>query len=207
MVLMSDIAIILSSLLFWRCVDMVKLFKNEKIFNSALIHASVSATYSIYACILYPEITFGDTPEFWNRLPLISYGYGMYDLAWAIQNRKMDEISHGLIFVSSCSIAYYGNILHVMYCGLIIETSTIFLNLRPLQYVWNDVLFVITFFIFRLGVSPYLFITYALTQPVSIEMKYIILCGAICISLLNLYWFYLISRMIYKKHLHNYLTN
>jgi len=87
MVLMSDIAIILSSLLFWRCVDMVKLFKNEKIFNSALIHASVSATYSIYACILYPEITFGDTPEFWNRLPLISYGYGMYDLAWAIQNR------------------------------------------------------------------------------------------------------------------------
>lgn len=200
---MGDISIILSSLLFWGYIDRVKLFQNEKIFNSALIHAVISSTYSIYACILYPEITFGDTSIFWNKLPLISYGYGIYDLAWGIKNWKIDDISHGLLFVSSCLIAHHGDILHIIYCGLITETSTIFLNLRPLKYYWNDVLFVITFFIFRLMVSPYLMIAYMISQDIPLQYKYVIANGTVCITLLNSYWFYLIYLKMSKKHSNN----
>ena len=199
---MSDNAIILSSLLYWIYIDRVKLFQNEKIFNSALIHAIVSSTYSVYACMLYPEITYGvNTSELWNRLPLISYGYGIYDLCWGIKNRKLDDITHGVVFVTSFYVAHQTNITPVLYCGLIVETSTIFLNLRPLQYFWNDVLFVITFFIFRLGISPYLLITYVLSQPISFNVSCVIICAIVSMTILNVYWFYLITLKMCKKHI------
>ena len=53
-----DKAIIFSSFLFWVAIDKVKLFKNDRIVNSGLIHSIVSGVSGNIACALYPLIMY-----------------------------------------------------------------------------------------------------------------------------------------------------
>jgi hypothetical protein len=202
-VLMSVITIVLSTL-FWAYIDTIKIFKNDQIVNSSLIHSFFATIYSNYACIMYPQIIY-DYPSIENNIPswiitslFISYGYGFRDMYFGIKNQKMDEIAHATIFLISCSGAYYKNIIPVLIVPFTLESSSFFLNLLPLNILIVDILFAVTFALYRFGLVP-TFSYYYCTNNKNTGIP-IICLAIITMTTLNIYWFYLICRKAVRRY-------
>lgn len=192
-----DLPIVFSSLLFWFYIDSVKLFSNERVINSALIHAFVSGIGNNVIVLMYPSIVYNYN-EVKEQLPiiisLISFGYGFYDIYIGIRSKKIDNILHGFILLTSFCFSYYYNAMSAMPLFIITETSSIFLNLRPYSKVWIDITCFLTFFIYRLLVCPTFIILYVINPENPI--RGLVLLGGTCITGLNLYWFILYSNKI-----------
>ena len=198
--------IILSSFCFWFYVDTKNIFnkdKDKKIINSALIHSLISGIGSNIGIICNPTIVYdyylisNNISDMYILVPLISFGYSFYDIYIGIKSRKFENIMHGIIFASAVCYAYYKNILGVFNIVLITETSSIFLNLRPFSYKMINILFVITFFAFRLVIFPITTYLY-LIHPDNIG-KTAVFLGMASITTLNIYWFYYIIKKILKQ--------
>jgi hypothetical protein len=125
-------------------------------------------------------------------VPLISFGYSFCDLYVGIKSKKLENIVHGLVFSLSCAGAYKYGVIMSGYLIMQTETSSIFLNLRPLKQKWIDLSFITTFFIFRLILCPYLIFMYSINPENN--GKIIITGGTIVITTLNVYWFYYIVK-------------
>lgn len=200
----AELSFVLSSLLFFIYIDTKKLFKNDRIVNSALIHSIISGVGTNIGLLLYPSLIFdfNGTVEEMNSifiiLPLISFGYSFYDLHIGIKSQKLENIVHGLVFSLSCVGAYKYDIMMSAYLIMQTETSSIFLNLRPLNQKWIDLSFITTFFIFRLVLCPYLIFMY--TMNPENNGKIIISTGSFIITILNVYWFYYIVKKAIRMH-------
>lgn len=199
--------IILSSLCFWFYIDSIKIFKTDKekkhkIINSALIHSLISGIGYNMGIICNPTIVYdyhsivNNIPDIYILIPLISFGYSFYDLYIGIKSRKFENILHGLLFLSYFCYSYNKNVLGVLHIIMITETSSIFLNLRPLGYKIINILFVVTFFVFRLILSPVTIYLY-LIHPDNIE-KPVVFWGMVSLTSLNIYWFYYIIKKAFK---------
>ena len=137
--------IILASTVFWFYIDTVSLFTNKKIINSALIHGTiigigVSFGYIYQPTIVYNYIVKEELYDIYILLPLISIGYSFYDLYIGIKGKNVANIIHGLLFVVGVVYAFVNDNVLLSYTFLLTETSSIFLNLRPLQYKIIDIL-------------------------------------------------------------------
>jgi hypothetical protein len=199
-----EYGIILSSLCFWFYVDTVKIFKTEKkIINSALIHSLISGIGYNMGIICNPAIVYdyysiaNNIPDIYILVPLISFGYGFYDLYIGVKSKRFENILHGALFSSYFCYFYSKNLLSSLHVIMIAETSSVFLNLRPFRRQWIDILFIVTFFIFRLVICPITIYLYII-HPHNTE-KTVVFCGMICLTSLNVYWFY----YIIKKTLQN----
>ena len=84
-----------------------------------------------------------------------------------------------------------------MYTFLITETSSIFLNLRVYRKQWIDVIFALTFFIYRILVAPILSSIYF--NDTNNKNVLFGIIAATCLTMLNLFWFKLIVKKIFKK--------
>ena len=197
--------IILSSLCFWFYIDSKKIYnidKDKKIVNSALIHSFVSGIGYNMGIICNPAIVFNyysianNIPDIYLLVPFISFGYSFYDLYLGIKSRKFENIMHGLLFLSYFCYFYYKNIFGTLHIIMITETSSIFLNLRPFGYKTNDILFAVTFFVFRLILSPMTIYLY-LIHPDNIE-KPVVFWGMVSLTSLNIYWFYYIVKKAFR---------
>jgi len=194
-----EYGIILSSFCFWFYIDYVKIFE-KNVINSALIHSIISGLGNSIDIICDPRIILNyssirnNISDIYLIFPLISFGYGFYDLYIGIKSFKLENIFHGLIFVFMSTYMYLNNSLIAMHVVLIMEISSIFLNIRPYNIKIIDLLFGLTFFIIRLVICP-IFIYYYLIDPNNIE-KVIVFCGGVSITLLNIYWFYLIVKKL-----------
>jgi hypothetical protein len=198
-----DLTIVLSSALFWIYIDSVKLVSNERIINSALIHACISGIGNSIGIAMYPIIVYDysqiedNIPPFISTIALISFGYSFYDLYIGVQSKKMDNIIHGFIFVSSFMWGYYYNVIAITSIPMITEMSSIFLNLRPYKKKWIDISFAVIFFIYRIILSPTFLIVYTM-NPTS-PSKTFVLCEALLLIPLNVYWFSLIVKKLFFK--------
>ena len=197
--------IILSSLCFWFYIDSKKIYnrdKENKISNSALIHALISGIGYNMGIICNPAIVFdyysieNNISDIYILVPLTSFGYSFYDLYIGLKSRKFENIMHGLLFLSYFCYLYYKNMLGLLHIIMITETSSIFLNLRPLGYQINDILFIVTFFVFRLILSPVTIYLY-LIHPDNTE-KPVVFWGMMSLTSLNIYWFYYIVRKAFR---------
>lgn len=197
----SELTIILSSALFWVYIDTVKLFSNERVINSALIHAFVSGIGNSIGLVMYPIIVYDysqiadNIPPFISTIALISFGYSFYDLYIGIKSKKMDNMLHGFIFVSTYVGASYYNVISMTSIHMITETSSIFLNIRPYKKKWIDIAFAFTFFIYRIIISP-VFLTMYIVNPNN-NGRAFALFEALLVVPLNVYWF----SLIVKKYL------
>jgi len=201
-----EYCIILSSFCFWFYIDSKKIFngdKENKIVNSALIHGTICGIGINIGYIYNPSIIYNYVvePELYNMyiiVPLISFGYGFYDLYIGIKSRKTDALIHGILF-SLCAIyVYFNDNILLSYTFLVTETSSIFLNLRVFRKQWIDVLFVLSFFIYRIIFTPvisYIYLNDSTNK--SLTFGYI---SSISITILNLYWFYLILMKALKSN-------
>lgn len=193
-----DLTIILSSALFWFYIDSVKLFSNERVINSAIIHACISGVGNTVGLAMYPIIVYDysqiqyNIPPFISTIAFISFGYSFYDLYIGIQSKKMDNILHGFIFVTSFLWGHYYNLIAITCIPMITESSSIFLNLRPYKKRWIDISFAVTFFIYRILLSPIFLSIYVMN--VDNPSRIFVLVGALILVSLNVYWFSLIVR-------------
>lgn len=198
-----DLPIVLSSVLFWFYIDSVKLVSNERIINSALIHACISGIGNSVSIAMYPIIVYDysqikdNVPPFISTIALISFGYSFYDLYIGVKTKKMDNILHGFIFVSSFMWGYCYNVIAITSISMITETSSIFLNLRPYKKKWIDIAFALTFFIYRIILSPTFLIMYIM-NPTS-SSKIFVLSETLLFIPLNAYWFFLIAKKLFFK--------
>jgi hypothetical protein len=204
-----DLSIVLSSLLFFIYIDTKKLFKNDRIINSALIHSIISGLGTNIGLMMYPNLitdfneTIQDMHQIFLLVPLISFGYSFCDLYVGIKSKKLENIVHGSVFSLSCAGAYKYGVIMSGYLIMQTETSSIFLNLRPFNKKWIDLSFIVTFFIFRLMLCPYLIFMYSINPENN--GKIIITGGSFIITILNVYWFYYIIKKairIYNEDKH-----
>jgi hypothetical protein len=200
---MSIITIFVSAL-FWTYIDNVKIFENDKITNSSLIHSFFTAVYTNYACIMYPQLIY-DYPSIRNIVPswlitflFISYGYGFRDMYFGIKNRKIDEIAHATIFLMSFFAAHYYKEIATLIVPFTLESSSFFLNLLPLNNTTVDISFFITFAFYRFAVLP-TFAYYYCTNNENVVIQ-LIFIGAVSMTTLNIYWFYLICRKAITRY-------
>jgi hypothetical protein len=197
-----EFGIIISSLTFWFYIDTKKLFNNERIINSGLIHSIISGIGYNTGLIWCPLIMYDyylvkdNIEDIYLIVPLISFGYGFYDLYIGIRSQKLENILHGFIFLSSFIWAYKNNILCLLHISMVTETSSIFLNLRPLKQQWIDIAFIVTFFLYRLILFPILFISYV-SNPDNTERLFTFV-ESILLTFLNVYWFHLIVKKAFK---------
>ena len=194
-------SIMFLSLCFWFYIDSVKLVE-KKLTNSSLIHGiicgiGINAGYLYNPLIMYNYTIVPELYDIYIIVPLISFGYGFYDLYVGIKSKKTENILHGIIFIFCNMYVYINNNILLSYTFLITETSSIFLNLRVYRKQWIDVLFALTFFIYRIICSPALAIIYLSdTSNTDLVFGYI---SFISITMLNLFWFRLIVKKIFKK--------
>ena len=207
---MSVITIFLSAL-FWVYIDTVKILNNDRIANSSLIHSFFAAIYSNCACIMYPQLIYdypsikGNIPSWLITFLFISYGYGFRDMYFGIKNRKMDEIAHAIIYLLSCSGAYYYNEITTLTVPFILESSSFFLNLLPLNNEIVDISFFITFSFYRFVVLPTFAYYYCTNnENVGIQTMFI---GAVVMTSLNIYWFYLICKKAVRRYKRNKIVS
>ena len=190
-------SIIFSSLYFWFYVDSNK-NKERKIDYSALIHALISGIGYNIGIICNPAIVFdyysiaNNIPDSYTLVPLISFGYGFYDLYIGIKSKKFENILHGVLFLGNFAYLYYRNMIVLLHIVMITETSSIFLNLRSFGYKINDLLFAVTFFIFRIIIFPGIVYLYVV-NPNNVE-KPVVFGSMVILTSLNIYWFYYIVK-------------
>ena len=201
--LIIEFGIIISSLAFWFYIDTKKLFNNDRIINSALIHSVIGGIGYNVGLICCPLIIYdfpairNNIPDSYLIVPFISFGYSFYDLYIGIKSQKFENVLHGILFLTSFGWAYKTNILCIMHISMVIETSSIFLNLRPLKKRWIDILFVITFFVYRLVLFPTI-ITIYLINPDNTSRMFVF-TESMLLTFLNAYWFYLIARKLLRN--------
>jgi hypothetical protein len=179
------------------------IFQNrEKIINSALIHSLISGIGYNTGIICNPTIVYdyysitNNNPDIYILVPLISFGYSFYDLYIGIKSRKFENILRGSLFLSYFCYFYNKNLLGLLHTIMITEISSIFLNLRPFCNKMVDILFIISFFVFRLILSPMTIYLY-LIHPDNIE-KPVVFWGMVSLTSLNIYWFYYIVKKALK---------
>ena len=200
---MSVITIFLSAV-FCVYIDTFKIFKNDQITNSSLIHSFFATIYTNYASIIYPQLIY-DYPSIKDNIPpwlitslFISYGYGFRDMYFGIKNRKMDEIAHATIYLFSCSGAQYKNIMPMLIVPFTLESSSFFLNLLSLKNETIDILFFITFSFYRFALLP-TFAYYYCTNNKNVGIS-LIFFTTLTMTTLNIYWFYLICRKALRRY-------
>ena len=193
-----EYGIILSSLCFWFYIDTVKIFKTEKkIINSGLIHGIICGIGVNIGYLYSPSIVYNYVvePELYNMyilVPLISFGYGFYDLYIGIKSWKTDALIHGILFTICNLYVYFNDNILLSYTFLVTESSSIFLNLRVFRKQWIDISFVLSFFIYRIIFTP--FISYIYLSDSTNKNLLFGFISSTCLTILNVYWFYYIVK-------------
>ena len=129
-----------------------------------------------------------------SYFPIFSCAFGLYDLYNAIFiQKKMDFILHGVLFSTVGMIFMHNEKFHWLYPGLLMETSSIFLNLTVLPYDIIKYAFLVTFIFYRNIVFPYISIIFIKDKYFLIfEQEHynekIVLFSIFCINFLNFFW-------------------
>lgn len=180
-----------------------------------IIHHVITSSVSNY--LLYNDtdlmLNMFNTPKeeispLLSYFPIFSCAFGLYDLYNAIFiQKKMDFILHGVLFYTVGVIFMHNENFHWLYPGLLMETSSVFLNLTVLPYDFIKYSFAATFLFYRNIVFPYISIIFIKDKYVLfIEPKHynekIILFSLFCINYLNFFWGYKIVKKLIR-HIKN----
>lgn len=119
--------------------------------------------------------------------------YVIYDIYYSLFPFKKDMIIHGILLLLSIILVEYYNIQHYICQGLLIQTSTLFLNFINKSDICG-LLFVITFFIYRIILFPILSIKYfnyafTLLTNSNLNCHKLIILLVLFLNILNFYWF------------------
>jgi len=200
------IPLYLLSLVFFSYVE-IKIPRIYSVQTVPIVHHAITSTVSNY--LLYNNSEFMlnifDTPQeevhpALSYFPIFSCAFGLYDLYNGIYiQKKIDFILHGILFSATGFIFMYNENFHWFYPALLMETSSIFLNLTVFPYDAIKYAFMVTFIFYRNIVFPYISIIFIKNKYVIIfEHEHyndkIVLFSILCINFLNFFWGYKIVK-------------
>lgn len=177
----------------------------------SLVHHTITASTSNYLLYSEPDKIFRmteynstDFSPIYNYIPIISCAYGYFDLYHEIHDKKsIDFVFHGIFFIGTTSWGLYNNVIHWLYTGLLIETSSIFLTIIY-QHSIIKYFFCTSFIIYRNLLFPYIsgYWVYHNSNLYESGMnnEKVVALFMIIINALNFFWGY---KVIHKlmKHL------
>ena len=135
-----------------------------------------------------------------KMLPMVTWGYSIYDIGNGIYERNLSFLYHGVVLFLLCYSLFHFNCLHYLTGPLLMEISTVLLNLLFLKSMVINLSFVVTFLIMRWCVIPYLWYYYIKqafynhigTQRTETQTQlpadWVVLIGGIAFHCLNVYW-------------------
>lgn len=171
----------------------------------SFIHALLSSANSHYCLINYPNyltdtiILNKPVPIETLILPMITMSFSYYDVYISCIYKRSDYFIHGIAIFVGTHYAYHANILPLINLYSCLETSSIFLNLRPYsKHPIIDYLFAITFGIYRFIVFPSI-LYYYFSQATYNNTYLISFIIAGTFSSLNIKWGRIIMKKIVKK--------
>lgn len=192
-------------------------FDNENLFNLKihsvpLFHAIIVGVGTTLLCLYNPDVLYNPNTiiEYkdcfiYQIFPLISLGYSFYDLYIGVRSNQLEYILHGTLLLLFTTSFYYIDALSMLNIPLLGETSTIFLNLRPIRNNIIDYLFAITFTFYRIIYLPIILFRFIYNSPciniigsrctneIFISIFFVLFTG------LNIYWFYYICKKVMRR--------
>ena len=175
-------------------------------FTHAIV-ATVLSWYIVFFMFEKPQayvehILIGGQPSpIENILPMITFGYSLWDIGNGVREQNMTFIYHGVVLFLLCASLYRFDKLHFLAGPLLMELSTIFLNLRNFKSLLVDATFFFIFLFLRWILIPYLWFLYidgAFLHVVGEKRKnnnesplpedYIVLIGGVLFHGLNIFW-------------------
>jgi hypothetical protein len=148
-------------------------------------------------------------------LPAISFGYGFHDVVDGLRRGLPSFVIHGLLLVFGFGFTLFLGVAHHMVRILMINASSIFLNMRRLdggsQFNFAiDMMFVFSFVVLRIIILPLWWIQFLYRARSSnpdtwgdCMNKHIVMLsflGGIILHGLNMFWFYLIVRNACRRY-------
>lgn len=121
-----------------------------------IIHAIITSTASNYVFFKNPMMILeiykyneSDFDKILLYVPFLTFNYSLFDLYYGIISNNKSFIIHGTVLILGSIFFILNGNLHYTYPALLLETSTIFLNMLSLPYPIIKILFGITFLIYR----------------------------------------------------------
>ena len=138
-----------------------------------------------------------------SLVPMITFSYGLFDIVQGFRDGTQ-FLLHGIALTAICISLYVVDGLHYFTIALLMEMSTIFLNLRPLNSLVIDICFAGLFFFYRWFIVPYAWIQFILAGYPNgacgnVLVFQVTLFGGVFFHGLNLYWGVKIGSKIIKK--------
>ena len=132
--------------------------------------------------------------------------YVLFDIYYSLNPFKKDFLLHGILILFSLILVEYCEIQHYTCQALLLQTSTLFLTFRKKSDVCG-LLFVITFFIYRIIIFPLLTFKYMnnnfqMITSKNLNQNHFIILLVLTLNILNFYWFKKII-FIFKSKLIN----
>mmetsp|Transcript_27631 Transcript_27631/g.61711 ORF Transcript_27631/g.61711 Transcript_27631/m.61711 type:complete len:257 (-) Transcript_27631:83-853(-) len=204
------------SLVFFGILDR-RFHKIGDIETVGLVHSMLASFLSVYT--IAADLARGvDWPIFCDAsapappataalLPMITCGYAVFDVIVGFRANRIDYFLHGVALFFLCGTACHYEVGAVLPYGLVMECSTVFLNLRSLKKNWIDVAFVSSFVFFRIGLVPFYWYKWTtrfraipLAQRCLSEgVYYAMFYGGAFFTALNVYWGQIIVRRLIIK--------
>jgi len=203
-----------ASLVFFVLVDHVYGTSWHGVEMSGLVHSIICAGFTLWSI----GVDYSNGVDWPNQcetspslpsllLPMVCSGYAVFDIIVGLRSNRIDYFLHGVgLLALMGTVCAYNQSQQIVY-GLLMEWSTIFLNLRALKKNWIDVVFVVLFVLMRLIVIPVMwhrwngryYSTPAAERCVSEGLFWVINIGTGFFTLLNAYWGQIIVRRLAAK--------
>lgn len=180
--------------------------------------AACVAWDSLTAEIVEPERSFRCMPPASHlawALPAAEMGYALHDLRDAARIGNPSFVAHGAFVGSFLALLFWLDVAHHVTASLALHISSIFLNLRRVDFgpranAAVDVAFAISFFVLRLVLLPAMWLVFLLrgaAEPpsrlgacmASGRVLYVAFVGGLVLHVLNAYWGWLILRKLRSK--------
>jgi len=173
----------------------------------AFAHATVTACgscyvfYSIGGPVLYVNHLLSGEEALTTLervLPMATWGYSLWDIGHGVAIRDNSLIYHGCTLFIICSALCHFQKLHMITMPLIMELSTVFLNLIRFDNIVLQLTFCVLFLVTRWLLAPYMWAKYVqgaffpTTSP-RLELgsrpeDVVVLVGGMAFHILNGYW-------------------
>lgn len=187
------------------------------------IAAFFVCSLSLISCIFYKFKTFGETG---NILPAVGYSVGIFSFVDLFFVKSIDHQLHHITCLGIVFYKYYYGVDpvdgdHLLYYMLQMELSTFclilkyYLDKNSLAYNINNIVFYGLFTKFRIidvyyGImhkDSYLYLIVSKYTPDNIVGTSIILSSCYFLYALNLYWYMIINKQLYKSMFTNIKYN
>ena len=174
------------------------------VLTGATVMLDVSTGRDIYcfcSCAIEPPWTA-------TILPAVTMGYGFYDLLIGIhRHARWDYSMHGVVLILACGAVCVSKQAHQVTYMMLMEWSTVFLNLRRLKSIYIDFMFALLFFVIRIGVVPFVWTKWMYrfsrddtnTSCIATIVPWAALFGGIILHVLNIYWARFLFIKVRKK--------